>query len=104
MQRVLPGEQPTELSLTHPIFHAFFDIPTLDFVACLRSRQTDFLRDVRERQIRPSRCSSSPTSTTMSSGYWRYSDTGFDTDQISRTKPLQAGSQLRYLRDDALSL
>ena len=25
-------EQPTELSLTHPIFHAFFDIPTLDFV------------------------------------------------------------------------
>jgi hypothetical protein len=32
MQRVLPGEQPTELSLAHPIFHAFFDIPTLDFV------------------------------------------------------------------------
>jgi Domain of unknown function (DUF4159) len=31
MQRVLPGEQPQELTLAHPIFHSFFDIQTLEF-------------------------------------------------------------------------
>ena len=31
MQRVLPGEHFVELDLAHPIFHAFFDIPTLEF-------------------------------------------------------------------------
>ena len=31
MQRVLPGEVPMELALSHPIFHSFFDIQTLEF-------------------------------------------------------------------------
>ncbi len=31
MQRVLPGEHLQELALSHPIFHSFFEIGTLDF-------------------------------------------------------------------------
>jgi len=32
MQRVLPGEQLVPLDVSHPIFHSFFEIKTLDFV------------------------------------------------------------------------
>jgi len=31
MRRMFPAEQLVELPLAHPIFHSFFDIPTLDF-------------------------------------------------------------------------
>ena len=32
MKRVLPDARMVELDITHPIFHAFFDVATLDFV------------------------------------------------------------------------
>ena len=56
MQRVLPGEQPTELSLAHPIFHAFFDIPTLDFVQDYDRGKPESSTGCSRTTIRRNRC------------------------------------------------
>ena len=83
MQRVLPGEQPTELALSNPIFHAFFDIQTLQFVAGPTTAARRSSTECSRTTISRSRCSSSPTSTTTCRGTWEYSDTGFTPIDLS---------------------
>ena len=65
MKRVLPDVRMVELDISHPIFHSFFDVATLDFVQF-------YGRDPRRRSssgrtkttTRRSGCSSSRTTTT----------------------------------------
>jgi hypothetical protein len=76
MQRVLPGEQPQELALSHPIFHSFFDIGTLNFHQAYDAGTPGFYGMFEKND--PSK----PLQMIINfnndvSEYWEYSDTGF---------------------------
>jgi hypothetical protein len=82
MERVLPGEQPVALTLDHPIFHAFFDIPTLNFVQYY-DRGTPIFYG-----MYPHNDGSKPLQLIANfnndvSEYWEYSDTGFTAIDLS---------------------
>ncbi len=77
MRRVLPNEQLVQLDVTHPIFHSFFDIKTLDFhQAYDRGGPAQFYG------MFPNNDRSKPLRMIANfnndvSQYWQWSDTGF---------------------------
>jgi len=76
MQRVLPGEHLAEIPLSHPIFHAFFDIGTLDFHQAY-DRGTPGFYGMYERDDPRNRLQIVANFNNDVSEYWEYSDTGF---------------------------
>jgi hypothetical protein len=76
MRRVLPGEQAIELPLTHPIFHSFFEIGTLDFhQAYDRGKPAFYGYFAKNDQSQPLQMIVNFNNDV--SEYWEYSDTGF---------------------------
>jgi hypothetical protein len=76
MQRVLPGEHLQELPLTHPIFHSFFEIGTLEFHQAYDVGKPGFYGMFEHDD--PTR----PLQMVVNfnndvSEYWEFSDTGF---------------------------
>lgn len=76
MQRVLPGEVPMELALTHPIFHSFFEITTLEFHQAYDRGEPRFYGYFEKND--PNK----PLQMIVNfnndvSEYWEFSDTGF---------------------------
>jgi hypothetical protein len=76
MQRVLPGELPQQLSLSHPIFHSFFEIHTLEFHQAYDRGVPEFYGMYEKNDP------SNPLQMIVNfnndvSEYWEYSDTGF---------------------------
>lgn len=82
MQRVLPGEQLSELSLTHPVFHAFFDIATLDFVQFYDRGKPAFY-GMFENNDASRRLQVVANFNNDVSEYWEYSDNGFTPIDLS---------------------
>jgi hypothetical protein len=82
MQRVLPGEQLSELTLQHPIFHAFFDIPTLDFVQYYDRGKAMFY-GMFEKNDPSQRLQLIANFNNDVSEYWEFSDTGFTPIDLS---------------------
>jgi uncharacterized protein DUF4159 len=76
MQRVLPGEHLTEIPLSHPIFHAFFDIGTLEFHQAYDTGAPGFY-GMYERDDPRNRLQIVANFNNDVSEYWEYSDTGF---------------------------
>jgi hypothetical protein len=82
MQRVLPGEQLSELAITHPIFHAFFDIATLDFVQYYDRGKPGFYGMFENNDpSKPLQLIANYNNDV--SEYWEYSDTGFTPIDLS---------------------
>jgi Domain of unknown function (DUF4159) len=76
MQRVLPGEQPVELALTHPIFHSFFEIGTLNFHQAYDQGKPEFYGYfAKNDQTQPLQMIVNFNNDV--SEYWEFSDTGF---------------------------
>jgi hypothetical protein len=76
IRRVLPGEQPIELPLTHPIFHSFFEIGTLDFhQAYDRGKPAFYGYFAKNDQSQPLQMIVNFNNDV--SEYWEFSDTGF---------------------------
>ena len=77
MRRVFPNEQLVQLDVTHPIFHSFFDIKTLDFQQAYdRGGPPQFWG------LFPNNDRSKPLRLIANfnndvSQYWQWSDTGF---------------------------
>ena len=75
MDRVLPGHRPIELDLTHPIFHSFFEIETLEMAPMYRPPPTFWGyfedNDPRNRLVAIANYENDIGE------YWEYSDTGW---------------------------
>jgi hypothetical protein len=76
MQRVLPGEHLQELPLTHPIFHSFFDIGTLEFHQAYDVGKPGFY-GMFEHDDPTKPLQMIVNFNNDVSEYWEYSDTGF---------------------------
>jgi Domain of unknown function (DUF4159) len=76
MQRVMPGEHLLEIPLSHPIFHSFFDIGTLEFHQAY-DRGTPGFFGMYERDDPSKRLQVIANFNNDVSEYWEYSDTGF---------------------------
>jgi uncharacterized protein DUF4159 len=76
MQRVLPGEQPQELSLKHPIFHSFFDIQTLEFHQYYDRGTPYFYGYFPNNDVNKTMQVIANFNNDVSE-YWEYSDSGF---------------------------
>ena len=76
MQRVLPGEHLQEVPLTHPIFHVFFDIGTLDFHQAY-DRGTPGFYGMYAHDDSRNRLQLIANFNNDVSEYWEYSDSGF---------------------------
>jgi hypothetical protein len=82
MGRVLPGEQLSELNLSHPIFHSFFDIATLQFVQYYDRGQPGFF-GMFENNDPSKRLQVIANYNNDVSEYWEYSDNGFTPIDLS---------------------
>jgi len=76
MARVLPGEHAVQLDLSHPIFHAFFDIATLEFHQAY-DRGTPAFYGWYENNDPKKPLQVIANFNNDVSEYWEYSDTGF---------------------------
>jgi len=76
MQRVLPGEHLREIPLSHPIFHSFFDIQTLEFhQAYDRGTPMFYGMSDHDNPNKPLQIIANYNNDV--SQYWEWSDTGF---------------------------
>ncbi len=82
MGRVLPGEQLSELTLSHPIFHSFFDIGTLEFVQYYDRGKPAFY-GMFEHNDASRRLQVIANYNNDVSEYWEYSDNGFTPIDLS---------------------
>ena len=82
MERVLPGEHLMQLSISHPIFHSFFDIQTLEFHQYY-DRGTPLFYGMfpNNDQTKPMQVIANFNNDV--SEYWEYSDTGFTPVDLS---------------------
>ena len=76
MQRVIPNGRWVDLELSHPVFHAFFEIKTLD-VPQYYDRGTPVFRAIYEDNDPAKRIVALANFNTDISEYWEFSDTGF---------------------------
>jgi Domain of unknown function (DUF4159) len=77
MQRVLPGEVPMRLALTHPIFHSFFEITTLKFHQAYDYDLEPMFYGYFEKNDPSKPLQMIVNFNNDVSEYWEYSDTGF---------------------------
>ena len=76
MQRVIPGGKWVDLELSNPVFHAFFEIKTLD-VPQYYDRGKPMFRAIFEDNDPARRIVALANFNTDISEYWEFSDTGF---------------------------
>ena len=83
MRRVLPDVRMTELDISHPIFHSFFDVATLDFVQFYgRSEKALFIGAYEDND--PSKRLLFIANYNNDVGeYWEFSDTGWTPIDLS---------------------
>ena len=77
LQLVLPDLHPIDLDVSHPIFHAFFDIPSFDIVRQFYDQGPPIFRGVFENNDPTKRLMVMINFNTDVSNYWEYSALGF---------------------------
>jgi hypothetical protein len=77
MRRVLPDTQLVELDVTHPIFHSFFDIASLDFVQFYDRGHKPIFYGAFEGNDPSRRLLLVANYNNDIGEYWEYSDTGW---------------------------
>ena len=77
MQRVLPGVRFYEMSATHPIFHSFFEIDSLDIVPQAYNAGRPIFRGVYENNDPNARLQMIVNYNTDISQFWEWSGRGF---------------------------
>lgn len=77
MQRVLPGAQFPDLSPSHPIFHCFFDIASVDVLPQYYDRGRPIIRGLFQDNDPSKRLMAVINFNTDVSNYWEFADTGF---------------------------
>jgi len=77
MQRVLPGSQIVDLDPSHPIFHSFFEIDSLDIVPQAYDRGKPIFRGIFEDNDTKKRLLAIVNYNTDVAQYWEFSATGF---------------------------
>jgi uncharacterized protein DUF4159 len=77
MQSVLPGERLVQLDISHPIFHSFFDIPTLNFVQAYDRGGPALFYGMSENNDPRKPLQVIANFNNDVSQYWEWSDTGF---------------------------
>ncbi len=82
MQRVLPDERPIGLDVTHPIFHAFFEIESLNFVQFYDRGQVGFFGMFEHNDPKQAMQLIANFNNDVSE-YWEYSDTGYTPIDLS---------------------
>ena len=77
MKRVLPGARFFDMEATHPIFHSFFEIHTLDnFPQAYNAGQPDLPRRLRGQRSGASGCMMIVNYNTDISQFWEWSGRG----------------------------
>ncbi len=76
MRRVLPGAEIVELSPSHPIFHAFFDIDSFDIIPQYYDRGRPVISGIFENNDPAMRLMAVINFNTDLSNFWEYSGTG----------------------------
>lgn len=82
MERVLPGVQFLPMDVSHPLFHAFFEIESLDILESYRGRRGEFY-GVYEDNDPQKRLLAIVNYNTDIGDYWEYSATGFQPVDMS---------------------
>jgi hypothetical protein len=77
LQVVLPDLHPIDLDVSHPIFHAFFDIPSFDIVRQFYDRGPPVFRGIFEDNDPTKRLLVMINFNTDISNFWEYSALGF---------------------------
>jgi hypothetical protein len=77
LQLVLPGLHPIDLDVSHPIFHAFFDIPSFDIVRQFYDQGPPIFRGIFEDNDPAKRLMVLINFNTDVSNFWEYSALGF---------------------------
>jgi uncharacterized protein DUF4159 len=77
LQLVLPGLHPIDLDVSHPIFHAFFDIPSFDIVRQFYDQGPPIFRGIFEGNDPNKRLMVMINFNTDVSNFWEYSASGF---------------------------
>ena len=77
LQLVLPGLRPVDLDVSHPIFHAFFDIPSFDIVRQFYDQGPPVFRGIFEENDPKKRLMVMINFNTDISNFWEYSALGF---------------------------
>jgi len=75
-RQVLPNAKFVDLDISHPIFHAFFEIPSFDIVPQAYDEGRPFFRGVFEDNDPNKRLIAMINYNTDVSEYWEFSDTG----------------------------
>jgi len=83
MKRVLPDVRMVELDITHPIFHAFFDVATLDFVQYYGRDQKALFIGAFENNDPTKRLLFIANYNNDVGEYWEFSDTGWTPIDLS---------------------
>jgi hypothetical protein len=77
LQLVLPGLHPIDLDVSHPIFHAFFDVPSFDIVRQFYDQGPPVFRGIFENDDPKKRLMVMINFNTDISNFWEYSALGF---------------------------
>jgi hypothetical protein len=77
LQLVLPDLHPIDVDVSHPIFHAFFDIPSFDIVRQFYDRGPPVFRGIFEGNDPTKRMMVMINFNTDISNFWEYSALGF---------------------------
>jgi len=83
VKRVLPDARIVELELPHPVFHAFFDIESLDFVQFYGRDQQAYFLGVYEDNDPQKRLLLIANYNNDIGEYWEFSDTGWTPIDLS---------------------
>jgi hypothetical protein len=83
MKRVLPDVRMVELDITHPIFHAFFDVATLDFVPYYGRAEKALFIGAFENNDPSKRLLFIANYNNDVGEYWEWSDTGWTPIDLS---------------------
>ena len=98
-----PKARLVELDVSHPIFHSFFEVETLDFVQFYgRGEPTRPFTAIFEDNDPSKRLLLIANYNNDIGEYWEYSDSGLHADRALE-RGVQAGRELRHLFDDALA-
>src|SRR5206468_6337277 len=76
MNRIIPGGRFVELNVSHPIFHSFFEIDSLDIVPQYYDRGKPILRGLFEDNDPAKRLMAMVNFNTDVSNFWEFSGTG----------------------------
>jgi hypothetical protein len=83
MKRVLPDARMVELDIAHPIFHAFFDVATLDFVQFYGRNEKPYFIGAHEDNDPSKRLLFIANYNNDVGEYWEFSDTGWTPIDLS---------------------